>query len=189
MVQYFWLPRSKSSHLGHILLEAILLTPAKWVNRIRQNHAVEHATIHVLSQRHLNIKLLGRSDLWGFYLFGQVSPEEVASAAIEGLSRLQRGEAGLAVHPRCGTNLAVGGLLAGAFSAVGFVDRERSKWVRAARVVLATMAALLVAQPLGLLAQRYLTTTPDMSGVRLDSVMRQNRGRVPSYRVKIRHDD
>ena len=160
---------------------------SSWLYRLRQNHAVEHATIHVLSQRFLNIRLIGRSDFWGFSLVGNVSTQDLASASIEALSRLQRGESSLAVHPRCGTNLATSALLAGAFSSVAVGGKTRSRWEKLPRAILATMGALLIAQPLGLWIQGNLTTTPDVANVQIDSVIRRPRGQMVSHRVKTRY--
>ncbi|MFQ5813711.1 MAG: DUF6391 domain-containing protein, partial [Anaerolineae bacterium] len=89
----------------------ILETPI--IARIRRNHALEHATIHVLTEYKPRRDLVGRTTAWGFYLFGEVETEEVAVAVSEALARLRRGEHSLAVHPRCGTNLATAGVLAG----------------------------------------------------------------------------
>jgi len=158
-----------------------------WLTRIKQNHALEHATIHILSQRYLNIRLVGRSDFWGFTLIGNVPTEEVTSAAIEALTRLQRGEKELAVHPRCGTNLATSALLAGISSFVAMSGKTRSRWEKLPRVLLATMGALLVAQPLGLWAQQHITTTPRLDGGRVGTVLRQDRGRLISHRVTVEY--
>ena len=76
------------------------------VARVRRNHALEHATIHVLSQHDRTLRLVGRSSPSGFHIYGQVDTQVLASAVSEALVRLQSGEVELAVHPRCGTNLA-----------------------------------------------------------------------------------
>ena len=157
-----------------------------WLYRLRQNHALEHATIHVLTQRFLNIRLIGRSDFWGFSLVGNVSTEELASATLEALTRLRRGESGLAVHPRCGTNLATSALLAGAFASVAAGGKAQPRWERLPRTILAIMGALLIAQPLGLWVQENWTTTPDVANVNIESVIRQPRGDMVSHRVKTR---
>ena len=80
---------------------------------VRQHHAVEHATIHVLTWRHPYARIVGRSTHTGCLIYGHLPTAEVADAAAEALARLQRGEAHLAVHPRCGTNLVVTSVMAG----------------------------------------------------------------------------
>jgi hypothetical protein len=66
----------------------------------------------------------------------------------------------LAIHERCGTNLAVSGMLTG-LSAMA-VAKMRRPFNTAINVILASTAALIVARPLGLMVQRYFTTqTPN----------------------------
>jgi uncharacterized protein DUF6391 len=68
----------------------------------------------------------------------------------------------MAIHERCGTNLAVAGMLTG-LSAMT-VARMRKPFNTFNNVILASTAALVLARPLGLLVQRYVTTrTPGES--------------------------
>ena len=80
---------------------------------IRRNHGLEHATIHVLSEKNPRLSIVGRSDLGGFTLYGEVETDQVIYAADEALNRLRAGQAELAIHPRCGTILATTGILTG----------------------------------------------------------------------------
>ena len=84
------------------------------INRIRRNHGLEHATIHVLSEGHKRFSAQGNSDHRGFHLniYGDVTEEEVAAAVAEAHRRLRAGERHLAVHPNCGTVLVTTALLA-----------------------------------------------------------------------------
>src|SRR5512145_2167377 len=97
------------------------------VRRTRRNHGLEHATIHVLSSRFHGLSMAGRSTPNGFYIFGNVSTEEVRSAVDEGLQRMRNGEPHLAVHPGCGTNYLTSGVFAGlaTFATVAFSKRNR----------------------------------------------------------------
>jgi hypothetical protein len=161
----------------------ILETPL--IAAIRQNHALEHATIHVLTQRNPHLHLVGRTTPRGFLLYGEVETELVANAASEALVRLQRGERGLAVHPRCGTNVATAGVLAG-FSAFAVTSvRSRSRLARLPQILLATTAAIIVAQPLGLALQEYLTTSPQVERVRIEQITRQVMGKITVHRVDL----
>ena len=83
------------------------------VDRVRRNHALEHAAISIVTERHPTVFLSGRSNRKGFYVFGDIETDELESAVGEALRRLRSGEAELAIHPRCGTNLAVAGILSG----------------------------------------------------------------------------
>jgi len=100
-----------------------------FISRIRLNHGLEHATIHVLIQQNAYLSLIGRSDWQGFSIYGQVETQKVEVAAREALNRLRAGEHQLAIHPRCGTVLATTGILSGiaAFFALG-IGRSRSRF-------------------------------------------------------------
>lgn len=154
-----------------------------FIQAIRRNHAAEHATIHVLSARIPDLHMVGRADNRGFFLYGDVPTEVVRSAVDEALARLKAGQAHLAVHPRCGTNLAVAGILAGLSSLVATAGRPPSFLDRLPRMFLATTLAVLAAQPLGPLIQEHVTTSADLRGVRVKDVIRQTVGRVTVHRV------
>lgn len=162
---------------------SILDTPL--IKRVRRNHALEHATIHVLSQRQKTLQLVGRSSASGFFIYGQLDTETLAAAASEGLLRLQNGESDLAVHPRCGTNLATAGVMAGLSAFTVMSGRERSRLEKLPQVLLAATAAILLAQPLGALIQSKVTTSPDLQGVRIVGINRQERGGMVIHHVKI----
>jgi hypothetical protein len=131
---------------------------------VKQNHALEHATIVLLSRKFPNVRLAGISFAAGFFVFGDVPTEEILPAAQEALNLLRTTQPELAVHERCGTNLAVSGLLAG-LSAMA-VARMRRPYNTANNVILASTTALILARPLGLTVQRYFTTqTPNKSMV------------------------
>jgi hypothetical protein len=159
------------------------MNPLSFVQGIRQNHALEHATIHVLSERFPHRGVMGRSTPGGFYIYGRLSTGEVESAAQEALARLEAGEAHLAVHPRCGTNLAVTSILAGTAAYGATMGRSRSKLERLPLALIAATLASLAAQPLGLRVQQELTTTPDVEGVRIAGISRQVRGSVVIHKV------
>ncbi|MBA3827048.1 MAG: hypothetical protein H0X24_24540 [Ktedonobacterales bacterium] len=131
-------------------------------NAVRENHALEHATIVLLSQQLPETRLAGVSIAAGFFIFGDVPTEKILPTAREALRRLRGDEPDLAIHERCGTNLAVAGLLTGL--AAMSVTRLRKPYNTFNNVVLASTAALVVARPLGLLTQRFVTThTPNAS--------------------------
>ena len=131
---------------------------------VRQNHALEHATIVLLSKKFPDIRLAGVSSALGFFVFGEVPTEAILPAAHEALTLLRTTQPELAVHERCGTNLAVSGMLTG-LSAMA-VSKMRRPFNSANNVILASTAALILARPLGLTVQRYFTTkTPNASMV------------------------
>lgn len=145
------------------------------IGAVRRNHALEHATISVLVNRlGQDARLVGRATRSGFYLYGDVSADGVREATLEALERLRRGETQLAVSPMCGTNLAVAGLLAGVASLVALGNRSRLE--RTPNVLLASLLAVIVAQPLGRLVQKHLTTDSDLSRTEVVGVREGGRG-------------
>jgi hypothetical protein len=151
--------------------------------RIRRNHALEHATIHLLSAQVPRTVLIGRSDARGFYLAGEVSTEALQQVVYQALARLQAGESGLAVHPNCGTNLMTGAILAGSatYLVAGMMRRRRwNDWLEQwPAALLAAALGLIVAQPLGTAIQRRVTTAALPGQLRILSV-RRLRARTPT---------
>jgi len=80
---------------------------------VRQNHALEHATIVLLSKKFPDVRLAGVSSALGFFVFGDLPTEAILPAAQEALTLLRTTQPELAIHERCGTNLAVSGMLTG----------------------------------------------------------------------------
>ena len=137
---------------------------------VRENHALEHATIVMLSKQYPEARLSGVSFASGFFVFGEVPTEAVLPAAQQALSRLRGGEPELAIHERCGTNLAVAGMLTGVSAMT--VARLRKPYNTFNNVVLATTAALVLARPAGLLVQRYVTTRTPGRTMRIRGIKR-----------------
>ncbi len=155
----------------------------RFIGSVRRNHALEHATIAVLMGRiGPDTRLVGRATASGFYIYGDVPQEEIERSAEQGLSRLQTGEAALAVSPLCGTNLAVAGVMAGLASTIS--AGNRSRWERLPAVLLASMVAVLAAQPLGRWFQKHVTTSPDLRDVEIVEVRGSRRGRGNFYKVE-----
>jgi len=143
------------------------------MERVRGNHALEHATVHLMVRRQPGLKVVGRTTPSGFYLYGPEDTALVEESAHEALSALLA-EPDLAVHPRCGTNLAVTGVLAGlaAFAASG--GRDRGRLAALPQILLASLWAVLLAQPLGSLVQKHVTTSPRVSAATLGPVQRRS---------------
>ncbi|MDJ1180778.1 DUF6391 domain-containing protein [Roseofilum sp. BLCC_M91] len=131
----------------------------KEVLMVRQVHALEHATVWVLTELDSSGELLGgMSTEQGFYLYGQVNPQTLRRAVYSALDRITRGEWNLAVHPRCGTNISVALLLTAGFTlGVNFM-MPKDPLGQLLGVGVAAMAASQLAPDVGPIAQRYLTT-------------------------------
>jgi len=158
----------------------------KPISRMRRNHGLEHATIHVLSKKYPNVKLGGLSTPIGFTIFGDIPTEEVAEAAIKALKSLRAGQADLAMHPNCGTNFAISGLAAG-FGAwlgtLGAGKRFKQKLERLPLMALLATIGLIVTRPLGPLVQKRITTTGDPQGLELDRVETFVRAGIRMHRI------
>ena len=139
--------------------------------RIRQNHALEHATVTILSGKIEDLRVSARSNSHGFVIFGTVDLEKVHAAAEEALARLQAGESELAIHPNCGTNVAVGLIGTGLSWLVASMPMRPRARLLAAGVGM-TGAALL-ARPFGTVVQRHVTTLHDLQGVRICDMRRR----------------
>ena len=131
---------------------------------------------------------MGRSTPAGFYVYGDVHTPLLASSASEALARLQAGESHLAIHPRCGTNLAIGALLSGIASMLVLGRRRRPLWEELPQAFLAISGALFLAQPVGYSFQQHVTTTPDVYNVRIGKIERQALGNQTAHRITLERD-
>ena len=162
------------------------------ISRIRRNHALEHAAVHILSRRVRGIDIYARSGPRGLVVYGNMPTVEVADAVTEALERLRNGEQQLAIHPNCGTNLVSAGGLAGlaavaALAVQQIKGRKRNFWHFLGSlplVILASTTALIVAQPLGQSLQLYLTTEGEVGDLHITSITRHNQGRLVFHTIR-----
>ena len=161
------------------VLEQMVLGP-----RVRQNHALEHAAISLLTQRNPRSVLRGRSTANGFYVYGDLAIEDLRECTAEALDRLRNGEPEMAIHPRCGTNLCVAGIMAGLSSVLaGEIPPQRNRYSRA---VLASLVSLFFAPPVGMYVQkRFTTQTPENDMQIVDVARRGKTGH--TYFVRTTH--
>jgi Domain of unknown function (DUF6391) len=148
------------------LLRQLNFVPGlKEVLTLRQVHALEHATVWVLSQSLStatasadNELLGGMSTDQGFYLYGHVNTSQLRQAVQSALQRIAGGEWDLAVHPRCGTNLSVAMLLTAGLAVGINLALPRGPILQLLGLGAAAAAAAQLAPDVGALAQRYVTT-------------------------------
>jgi hypothetical protein len=156
-----------------------------FVGETRRNHALEHATLHVLAAKHPGRMLAGHSNPTGFFILGDVRTEDVTAAAEEALRRLRLGERELAIHPGCGTNFATSALLAGTLAWL-VLRGGRSPWGRMLRLPFAIAFALVglaLSRPLGPIIQQKITTDADVGTLQLVEVKASAQGRLTAHRV------
>jgi hypothetical protein len=140
-----------------------------FLNDVRRNHALEHATVSLLISRlGPELRLVGRATGNGFFIYGAVPSDVLSECAHEGLTRLKRGEAFWAVTPLCGTNIATAGILASLSTMAVLGSGHRRD--RAGSALIAGMVAVTAAQPIGRLIQKHLTTSPDVHDLEIVAV-------------------
>ena len=145
--------------------------------KTRRNHAVEHATLHILARK-FKISMGGHSNPTGFYLMGNFNKEDIQVAADEAMQRLRAGESGLAIHPGCGTNLAATTLLPAVFAYVPFQGARSNFW-RFMLIPLALVFALfgyVLSKPLGPWLQRNVTTEAELGNMRIVDIIYVRKG-------------
>lgn len=143
----------------------------------RRNHALEHATLHMLARTH-KINMAGHSNPSGFFIFGELRTDEIRSALEEAYTRLRSGESGLAIHPGCGTNLVASAFLPGTMAWLPF-QSARSTRGRLLLLPLALVFGVLgfiLSRPLGTWLQRNLTTEADLGNMRVVDVALVRKG-------------
>ena len=146
----------------------------------RRNHALEHATLHILAEggRTHKTSMAGHSNPTGFYLLGDLQLEDIATAAIEAMSRLKAGESGLAVHPGCGTNLVAAAVLPATFAWAPLRGARTTRW-RLLLIPLALTFAVfgyLLSKPLGPWLQANITTEADLGNMRIVEILFVRKG-------------
>ncbi|MDJ0536175.1 MAG: DUF6391 domain-containing protein [Xenococcaceae cyanobacterium MO_207.B15] len=132
---------------------------------LRQVHALEHATVWVLSSLDKsktptedNETIGGLSTEKGFFLYGDINPLKLRQAVRIALTRLQRGDWDLALHPRCGTNSSVAIALTTGMVVTTHLLLPREPIGQLLGMSLATMTASYFAPEIGMSVQKYITT-------------------------------
>ena len=164
-------------------LVALLSTPAGQINlaeRVRRNHALEHATLHMLAERISNLSGAGRASHNGFYLYGNFEMSEIAAATNEAIKRMNAGNTKLAIHPGCGTNLVTAGFLTGGLALLmARLAGRRARWYeQLSGAVFGGLIGAFLAQPLGPWMQANVTTSANMKGMRVRSIRHSQMGRI-----------
>ncbi|MDJ0678685.1 MAG: DUF6391 domain-containing protein [Xenococcaceae cyanobacterium MO_167.B52] len=133
---------------------------------LRQVHALEHATVWVLSNLGKNQNssqdnetLGGLSTEQGFFLYGDINSEKLKQAVRIALTRLKKGDWDLALHPRCGTNSSVAIALTTGMVLTAHLMLPREPIGQLLGMGLATMTASYLAPEIGMSVQKYVTTS------------------------------
>ena len=152
------------------------------INRTRRNHGLEHATIHMLTDKYKQFSAQGNSDPGGFTLnvYGDISEEQVAAAVNEAYRRMKEGEHNLAIHPNCGTALLTTATMATLAAQLVFGLEHRRQGESSNRwsvlfnalpsAILMVVLAIIVSRPMGLKLQSRFTTEGDLGEMEIVDV-------------------
>ncbi len=144
----------------------------------RRNHALEHASIHLLSHKNPGKRMAGHSNPTGFFLLGDLTTQQIWESVTEAHTRLNAGESNLAIHPGCGTNLATTALLSGAFAWFPLRWTKSTLW-RILLIPLALVFAIVgyqLSRPLGPWLQEYVTTEADLGNLQIVDIVPVRKG-------------
>jgi hypothetical protein len=158
------------------------------LSRLRHNHALEHATINLASQRYPGIQVVGFSDPMGFSLYTALSTDKIAPLVREGLTMLKAGHGQLALHDNCGTNVVVTATLTTLATLLGLGRRTKRPLRRLVRrlpyAVLLNALALFAAPSAAHWVQSKVTTDPHLEHVEIAGVITDHKGGVRRIRVR-----
>ena len=164
-------------------------------HRLRRNHALEHATMHMITRSGHPVRIVGRSDPGGFWLYGDVDTALVRRTVNSALTALQAEDGDLAIHPNCGTGPAVTLITVGATGMAASHLPRRNRPRRRLVVAGLGVIALLLSPLIGEWVQRRLLTDHDLSGCSIASVREvrpfptgRERALLRVHRVRLRHE-
>lgn len=149
------------------------------LNRIRRNHALEHAVVTLLLERGVSPPLGGYSTRGGFFIGAAIPTADLASVVSDALAKLNAGESDLAVSPHCGTNLATGALITSLITRLVIGKRKMPLWKRLPLLAAAAIAGGLLGRRLGDVIQRRYTTLARMDALQVVSITPVLQGNPP----------
>ncbi len=139
------------------------------IDRVRRNHAIEHATVAALIEKGVRPPMGGYSVAKGFIIWSRASEDAVAAASQEALRLLKSGHSELAISPYCGTNLVTSVLVGGLAAALASGGR-RGIWPSLRGSMAALIAMSTLGRPVGRLVQRRFTTLSEVNRVEVATV-------------------
>ena len=151
----------------------------------RRNHALEHATIHILSAKYPERHMAGHSNPTGFFIIGNITTDDLQSAVSEARTRLNAGESKLAIHPGCGTNLATSMVLSGTlawFPMSGSKPLRQRLWLLPFAIGFGILGYTL-SRPLGPMLQEKITTEANLGDLQIEDIISVGKRGVAVHRV------
>ncbi len=159
-----------------MILDPILDLPLYLATR--RNHALEHATLKILARKYDDKTLAGHSNPAGFFLFGDMTGDDILNAIQEAMTRLRAGETDLAIHPGCGTNVATSMILPATFAWFPLQGTRSNRWRLLLLPVALTLAVFgyFLSKPLGPWLQRNITTKADLGDLQVMEIVPVRKG-------------
>jgi len=158
-----------------------------FIGRTRRNHAIEHATIHILSRMVPSVNIAGRSSGDGFVIYGDLSTDAIKAAVQEAIARIRQGAVYLAIHPNCGTNMLTTAALTASATMLASAGKRRHLLDRIPSGLLGAFVGVIAAQFLGPTLQEHLTTNANLGRVDVLDIKRKQIGRRVVHLVSLRH--
>lgn len=103
----------------------------------------------------------------GFYITGIDNPDIVEEAAIKGLNLLKQGHCHLAIHRRCGTDLAIANFMT---ALIFLILLFSSGMFRILNILVALLASNLISPYVGEYVQKYFTTSCEVKNMDIDGL-------------------
>ncbi len=153
----------------------------------RRNHAIEHATIHILSRMRPQTNMAGRSDSRGFVIYGDLSADTIRDAVLEAIHRMRSGESHLAIHPNCGTNLVTTAVLSAGATLLAIAGPRRSLFDRIPAGIFGALVGVFAAQFVGNRLQEKVTTCAELGPVEILDIQRREIGQRVLHWVRLQH--
>lgn len=174
-----------------MLTDTLRDTLTDTLNRIRRNHALEHAVVALLLERDAaRPPLGGYSTRGGFFIVAAIPTADLASVVTDALAKLNAGESELAVSDHCGTNLATGALITSLITRVVIGKRKMPLWKRLSLLAAAAIAGGLLGRRVGNEIQRRYTTLARMDALQVASITPVLQGDPPRlHRIATRIPD
>ena len=161
------------------------------LQRVRRNHALEHATINLISQRHPEAQVVGFSGPLGFTLYTSLPAKAVVPVIPQALTRIQQDEPQLRIHANCGTNIVVKAMMTTLATLIGLGHAEKRTWrdhvERLPNMVMLNVLALTLSDPIAFWMQANVTTAADVSRMEIASILSDTQGTYQRIRVHTRH--
>ena len=134
----------------------------------RRNHAIEHATVSILTEQKVKSAVLGFAIPSGFLIYSKSNKDEIVSAANHGLKLMKSGVYEISISQFCGTNLVVAALLTGVSTVLlGKILGKKSKNIL--NITNGFLLSALLSKPIGRIVQKYVTTDPNVKNIQIEN--------------------